>query len=51
MFFQLDFCKGYTGENLLINPNSVDTIYGMVDMAVTFGFKKWYIVPVVGYFR
>ena len=51
MFFRLDFRKDYMGKSLFVSPNSVNTIYDMVDMAVTLGIKKWYIVPVVGCYR
>lgn len=50
-FFEIDLCKDYTGENLIIEPDAVNTIYDMVDIAVKRGVTKWYIMPVVGYYR
>lgn len=49
-FFQIDLCKDYTDENLIIEPEAVNTIYDMVDIAIKQGVTKWYLMPVVGYY-
>lgn len=50
-FFQIGLCKDYTDENLIIEPEAVNTIYDMVDIAIKQGIIKWYLMPVVGYYR
>ena len=50
-FFQIDLCKDYTDENLIIEPEAINTIYDMVDIAIKQGIIKWYLMPVVGYYR
>lgn len=50
-FFQIDLCRDYTDENLIIEPEAVNTIYDMVDIAIKQDITKWYLMPVVGYYR